>query len=124
MTFLKNKDKKVKSKENKSLQLFIPKKRLSKLQREVLIGILLGDAHLRGNKQKSKYSLCVLQSEKHKEYCFIYTQSLNNLLAHRQRNIFIFSKTKDFQVSYMLDGVLQLLANHILDLCESILFKE
>ena len=45
-------------------------RKLSKLQREVLTGILLGDPHLRPNKHKTKYALYVLQSEKHKDYVF------------------------------------------------------
>lgn len=44
--------------------------KLSKLQREVLIGVLLGDGCLKGNKLKTKYSLTILQSDKHKEYVF------------------------------------------------------
>ena len=45
-------------------------KKLSKLQREVLIGILLGDASLKPNTHKTKYSLKILQSDQHKEYVF------------------------------------------------------
>ena len=45
-------------------------KKLSRLQREVLIGILLGDASLKPNTHKTKYSLKILQSDQHKEYVF------------------------------------------------------
>lgn len=45
-------------------------KKLSKLQREVLIGILLGDGHVRSNTHKTKYRLIVLQSDAHKQYVF------------------------------------------------------
>lgn len=45
-------------------------KKLSKKQRQVLIGILLGDASLQPNKQKTKYTLSILQSGKHKQYVF------------------------------------------------------
>ena len=34
---------------------------LSSLQRQVLVGTLLGDAHLRANKTKTKYQYVVLQ---------------------------------------------------------------
>ena len=44
--------------------------KLSPLQQEVLVGTLLGDAHLRANKSKSKYQYVVLQSAYHKEYVF------------------------------------------------------
>ena len=43
---------------------------LSPVQREILVGTLLGDAHLRANKKKSKYQYVVLQSGAHKEYVF------------------------------------------------------
>lgn len=45
-------------------------KKLSKLQREILIGVLLGDGSLKGNTHQTKYSLTILQSDKHKEYVF------------------------------------------------------
>ena len=44
--------------------------KLSPLQQQVLVGTLLGDAHLRANKNKSKYQYVVLQSAHHKEYVF------------------------------------------------------
>ena len=44
--------------------------KLSPLQQEVLVGTLLGDAHLRANRSKSKYQYVVLQSAYHKEYVF------------------------------------------------------
>lgn len=43
-------------------------KRLSKIQEEVLVGILLGDACLTPNKSQTKYKLSILQSLQHKEY--------------------------------------------------------
>ena len=43
--------------------------KLSPLQQEVLVGTLLGDAHLRANKSKSKYQYVVLQYACHQE-CF------------------------------------------------------
>ena len=47
--------------------------RLSPLQRQVLVGTLLGDARLRANKTKTKYQYVVLQPESHKEYvCHLY----------------------------------------------------
>ena len=42
--------------------------RLSSIQRQILVGTLLGDAHLRANRAKTKYQYVVLQSESHKEY--------------------------------------------------------
>ena len=45
-------------------------KKLSPVQREILVGTLLGDAHLRANKKKSKYQYVILQSGAHKEYVF------------------------------------------------------
>ena len=44
--------------------------KLSPLQRQVLVGTLLGDAHLRANSKKTKYQYVVLQSGHHKEYVF------------------------------------------------------
>lgn len=44
--------------------------KLSSLQRQVLVGTLLGDAHLRANKTKTKYQYVVLQPESHKEYVY------------------------------------------------------
>lgn len=44
--------------------------KLSPLQRQVLVGTLLGDAHLRANSKKTKYQYIVLQSGHHKEYVF------------------------------------------------------
>lgn len=44
--------------------------KLSPLQQQVLVGTLLGDAHLRANKTKTKYQYVVLQSESHKEYVY------------------------------------------------------
>ena len=44
--------------------------KLSSLQRQVLVGTLLGDAHLRANKKKTKYQYIVLHKEEHKEYVF------------------------------------------------------
>lgn len=44
--------------------------KLSKLQREILTGILLGDGNLLANTHKTKYTLRILQSEKHKDYVF------------------------------------------------------
>lgn len=44
--------------------------KLSNNQRQILVGTLLGDAHLRANKNKSKYQYVVLQSDQHKEYVF------------------------------------------------------
>lgn len=41
--------------------------KLSPLQQQVLVGTLLGDAHLRANKTKTRYQYVVLQSESHKE---------------------------------------------------------
>lgn len=43
---------------------------LTDLQREVLVGILLGDAHLRTNRKRDKASLVVLQGDAHKPYVF------------------------------------------------------
>ena len=46
---------------------------LSPVQREILVGTSLGDAHLRANKKKSKYRYVlsfILQSGAHKEYVF------------------------------------------------------
>lgn len=43
-------------------------KKLSKIQHEVLVGTLLGDACLTPNKSKTKYKLSILQSLAHKEY--------------------------------------------------------
>ena len=57
------------------------KKKLSKLQREVLIGILLGDGYLRPNTHKTKYRLTVLQSEKHKEYVFHLYEIFKNFVS-------------------------------------------
>lgn len=37
---------------------------------EIIIGTLLGDAHLRANQQKTKYQLIILQLDQHKEYVF------------------------------------------------------
>ena len=46
--------------------------KLNPIQRQVLVGLLLGDGHLRGDNRKGKralaYSLTCLQSDKHKEY--------------------------------------------------------
>ena len=44
--------------------------KLSPFQRQVLVGTLLGDAHLRANSQKTLYQYVVLQSGFHKEYVF------------------------------------------------------
>ena len=44
--------------------------KLSPLQRQVLVGTLLGDAHLRANSKKTKYQYRVLQLGYHKEYVF------------------------------------------------------
>lgn len=54
-------------------------KKLSKLQREVLIGILLGKANLKANTRKTKYSLQILQSDQHKEYVFHLYEIFKNL---------------------------------------------
>lgn len=43
---------------------------LNKKQREILIGILLGDAHLETQNNGKTYRLKLGQSEKHKEYLF------------------------------------------------------
>jgi hypothetical protein len=40
------------------------------LQHETLVGVLLGDGSLFGNKAKTKYSLRIVQSDFHKEYVF------------------------------------------------------
>ena len=48
----------------------ILQRKLSKIQREIVVGILLGDGNLRCNKLKTKFSLRILQSEKHKNYVF------------------------------------------------------
>lgn len=52
---------------------------LSKLQKEILFGILLGDAHLKVNKKKTKASLVVLQSIRHKDYVFHLYEVFKNL---------------------------------------------
>jgi len=44
--------------------------KLSPFQRQVLVGTLLGDAHLRANSKKTLYQYVVLQSGFHKEYVF------------------------------------------------------
>lgn len=63
--------------------------KLSKLQREVLIGILLGDGALVGNKYKNKYSLNFLQSDKHKVYVYhLYEIFKNFTLSPRKNYIF------------------------------------
>ncbi len=36
----------------------------------MLIGVLLGDGHLKSNTHKTKYRLVILQSDKHKKYVF------------------------------------------------------
>ncbi len=46
------------------------KLRLNKIQRQVLVGILLGDAHLETQNRGRTYRLKVEQSERHKEYLF------------------------------------------------------
>lgn len=43
---------------------------LSKIQNEILVGILLGDANLGKNENGRKYRLRVLQSTEHKEYVY------------------------------------------------------
>jgi hypothetical protein len=43
---------------------------LSKQQKEILVGILLGDNNLQTDNGGKTYRLCVLQSEQHKEYVF------------------------------------------------------
>ena len=42
--------------------------KLSTLERQVLVGTLLGDAHLRANSKKTKYQYTVLQYKHHKQY--------------------------------------------------------
>lgn len=63
----------------KSLRDFsanISNKKLSKIQREVLVGLLLGDGSLQSSTSKNNllnphaYALVVLQSDTHKEYVF------------------------------------------------------
>lgn len=45
-------------------------KKLSYIQREILVGTLLGDAYLKANKKKSKYQYVIYKSGNHKEYVF------------------------------------------------------
>lgn len=54
----------------------LPIIKLTKLQRETLVGLMLGDGHLAPSRQKNNrynpiaYRLVILQSDKHKEYVF------------------------------------------------------
>lgn len=101
-------------KNNKSVEKLY--KILSPVQREILVGTLLGDAHLRANKKKSKYQYVVLQSGAHKEYVFHLYEIFKNYTSkgrHRQKSILL--KIKDFQVNYILDGVFILLIKNVLD---------
>ncbi len=63
--------------------------KLSKLQREVLTGVLLGDGSLVANTHKTKYSLRILQSEQHKDYVFhLYEIFKNFTLSAPKQYIF------------------------------------
>lgn len=55
---------------SKSLEQAKQKLRLNETQRQVLVGILLGDAHLETQNNGRTYRLKVEQSESHKEYLF------------------------------------------------------
>lgn len=55
---------------SKSLEQEKQKLRLNEIQRQVLVGILLGDAHLETQNRGKTYRLKVEQSESHKEYLF------------------------------------------------------
>jgi len=44
------------------------KLKITKIQREILIGIILGDGHLEQSLNKFSYRLKIEQSEKKKEY--------------------------------------------------------
>ena len=53
--------------------------KLTSMQREVLVGILLGDASLRTDTEGRRYRLQVSQSEQHKQYVFHLYEIYKNL---------------------------------------------
>ena len=53
--------------------------KLTPVQREVLVGILLGDASLRTDTKGRRYRLQISQSERHKEYLFHLYEIYKNL---------------------------------------------
>lgn len=59
--------------DNLPLETDFVDKRLTDFQRDVLVGLMLGDGHLRPSQGKTNpatYSLTVLQSDAHKDYVF------------------------------------------------------
>ena len=53
--------------------------KLTKLQHEILVGILLGDASLQTESNGRTYRLRVSQSEQHKDYLFHLYDTFQNL---------------------------------------------
>ena len=63
---------------------------LSKQQKEILVGILLGDANLQTDNGGKTYRLRVLQSEQHKEYLFHLYEIFKKVCKHPTKRICTF----------------------------------
>lgn len=78
-------------------KIFTP---LSNLQKEILVGILLGDAHLEKQRGAINYRLKIHQNEKHKEYVNHLYNVFNNIVNTPPKLKTVFAFNKNFESWY------------------------
>lgn len=73
--------------------------KLTKLQCEVLVGILLGDASLQTESNGKTYRLRISQSEKHKDYVFHLYEIFKNLTTSPP-TLYVFTDSRNLSKKY------------------------